>query len=91
MSNGLLGEIGRDSKGAPLRVVSAKMTGAADGFWYARADSGIKSLKDARGKSIASPPEIGVVQVILQREGIVQHNLPKPGNSMILRILTPPL
>jgi NitT/TauT family transport system substrate-binding protein len=53
MSNGLLGVIGRYSKGAPLRVVSAEMTGAADAFWYARADSGIKSLKDARGKSIA--------------------------------------
>jgi NitT/TauT family transport system substrate-binding protein len=41
MSNGLLGVIGRYSRGAPLRVVSAEMTGAADAFWYARADSDI--------------------------------------------------
>jgi hypothetical protein len=53
MSNGLLGEVGRYSKGALLRVVSAEITGAADAFWHARTDSGIKSLKDARGKSIA--------------------------------------
>ena len=53
MSNGLLGVIGRYSKGAPLRVISAEMTGATDAFWYARTDSGIKSLKDADGKSIA--------------------------------------
>lgn len=53
MSNGLLGVIGRYSKGASLRVISAEMTGATDAFWYARSDSGIKSLKDADGKSIA--------------------------------------
>jgi NitT/TauT family transport system substrate-binding protein len=53
MSNGLLGVIGRYTKGAPLRVVSAQMTGASDAFWYARADSGIKSLKEAEGKTIA--------------------------------------
>ena len=53
MSNGLLGVIGRYSKGAPIRVVSAEMTGASDAFWYATAESGIRSLKDAAGKSIA--------------------------------------
>jgi NitT/TauT family transport system substrate-binding protein len=53
MSNGLLGVIGRYAKGASLRVISAEMTGASDAFWYARPDSGIKSLKDAQDKSIA--------------------------------------
>lgn len=53
MSNGLVGVIGRYAKGAPLRVVSSEMTGATDAFWYAVAGSGIKSLKDAQGKSIA--------------------------------------
>jgi NitT/TauT family transport system substrate-binding protein len=51
MSNGLLGVIGRYSRGAPLRVVSAEMTGVADLVRSRR--RGIKSLKDARGKSIA--------------------------------------
>ncbi|MDT2021851.1 ABC transporter substrate-binding protein [Methylocella sp. CPCC 101449] len=53
MSNGLLGVVGRYAKGAPLRVIAAEFTGGSDAFWYARADSGIKSLKDAQGKSIA--------------------------------------
>jgi len=53
MSNGLLGVVGRYSKGAPIRVVSAEMTGASDAFWYATAESGIRSLKDAAGKTIA--------------------------------------
>jgi NitT/TauT family transport system substrate-binding protein len=53
MSNGLLGTIGAYSKGAPIRVVSAQMTGAHELYWYVRADSKIRSLKDAGGKTIA--------------------------------------
>ncbi|MDF2114955.1 ABC transporter substrate-binding protein [Roseiarcaceae bacterium H3SJ34-1] len=52
MSNGLLGVIGRYAKGAPIRVISAEFTGGSDAFWYARADSGIKSFKDTNGKTI---------------------------------------
>ena len=44
MSNGILGVIGAFSKGAPVRVISAEGTGAADAFWYARTESGIKSF-----------------------------------------------
>jgi NitT/TauT family transport system substrate-binding protein len=47
MSNGLLGAIGAYSKGAPIRAISAQMTGANELFWYVRADSKIRSLKDA--------------------------------------------
>jgi NitT/TauT family transport system substrate-binding protein len=49
---GTLGAIGYYAKGAPIRIVAAEATGAAD-YWYAKSDSGIKSLKDAKGKSIA--------------------------------------
>ena len=49
---GTLGAIGYYAKGAPVRIVAAEATGAAD-YWYAKADSGIKTLKDATGKSIA--------------------------------------
>ncbi len=49
---GTLGAIGYFSKGAPIRIVAAQATGAAD-YWYAKTDSGIKSLKDAKGKTIA--------------------------------------
>src|SRR5215468_6641766 len=47
MSNGLLGTVGAFSKGAPIRAISAQMTGAHELFWYVKADSKIRSLKDA--------------------------------------------
>jgi len=53
MSNGLLGTIGAYTKGAPIRVISAQMTGANELFWYVRADSKVRNLKEADGKSIA--------------------------------------
>jgi ABC-type nitrate/sulfonate/bicarbonate transport system substrate-binding protein len=49
---GTLGAIGAFSKGAPIRIIAAEATGAAD-FWYAKATSGIKSLKDTDGKTMA--------------------------------------
>lgn len=35
------------SKGAPLRILAPMFTGTGDLFWYVKADSKIKSLKDA--------------------------------------------
>ncbi len=49
---GIYGVLGAFSKGAPVRIVGAQATGAAD-FWYAKKESGIKSLKDANGKTLA--------------------------------------
>lgn len=51
---GTLGAIGYFAKGAPIRIVAAQATGAAD-YWYAK-DPAIESLKDpaqSKGKSIA--------------------------------------
>jgi NitT/TauT family transport system substrate-binding protein len=56
MSNGILGAIGTYVKGGdatPYRIISAEMTGAHELFWWVKADSPIKSLKDADGKTIA--------------------------------------
>ena len=53
ISIGSLSAMSAFSKGAPIRIIGAEMTGAADLFWYVKADSPIKSLKDAEGKSIA--------------------------------------
>jgi len=39
-------------KGVPARIVAAEATGAAD-YWYARADSPIRSMKDTAGKTVA--------------------------------------
>jgi NitT/TauT family transport system substrate-binding protein len=67
MSNGILGVIGAFSKGAPVRVISAEGTGAADAFWYARTESGIKSLKDTSGKTVAfSSPGSSTNLILLQ-------------------------
>ena len=40
------------ARGAPLRIIAAEATGAAD-FWYVRAESPIKSFKDTDDKTIA--------------------------------------
>ena len=50
---GIMGVLSAFSKGAPVRVIGAETTGAADLFWYVRADSPIKNLKDTDGKTIA--------------------------------------
>src|SRR5205085_745660 len=50
---GIMGVLSAYSKGAPVRVIGAETTGAADLFWYVKTDSPIKTLKDADGKTIA--------------------------------------
>jgi len=49
---GIMGVLGAYSKGAPVRILGAQATGAAD-FWYAKTDSGIAKLQDTDGKTIA--------------------------------------
>ena len=49
---GVMGVLSAFSKGAPVRILGAQATGAAD-FWYAKSDSGIKSIKDTDGKTLA--------------------------------------
>jgi NitT/TauT family transport system substrate-binding protein len=48
---GTLGAIAAYAKGAPVRIVGAQATGAAD-YWYAK-DPDIKTLKDTNGHTIA--------------------------------------
>ncbi|HEY3555616.1 MAG TPA: ABC transporter substrate-binding protein [Casimicrobiaceae bacterium] len=50
---GVMGARSAYAKGAPVRIIGAETTGAKDLFWYVRADSPIKSLKDTAGKTIA--------------------------------------
>src|SRR6266550_1784527 len=50
---GIMGVLSASSKGAPVRIIGAETTGAADLFWYAAATSPIKSLKDTDGKTLA--------------------------------------
>src|SRR5215831_52768 len=48
---GTLGAMAAFSKGAPVRIVGAQATGAAD-YWYAK-NPAIKTLKDTNGHTIA--------------------------------------
>ena len=50
---GIMGVLSAYSKGAPVRIIGAETTGAADLFWYVPSPSPIKSLKDTDGKTIA--------------------------------------
>ena len=54
LSNGTLGVVGAFVKGAPIKIISAEMTGATEIFWWVKADSPYKTLKDVpEGKTIA--------------------------------------
>ncbi|HEY3224819.1 MAG TPA: ABC transporter substrate-binding protein [Pseudolabrys sp.] len=50
---GVMGVLSAYSKGAPVRVIGAETTGAKDLYWYVKADSPIKALKDTDDKIIA--------------------------------------
>jgi NitT/TauT family transport system substrate-binding protein len=52
ISIGTLGALGAYAKGAPIRALGSSMVGPYE-FWYVRADSPIKSFKDAAGKTVA--------------------------------------
>jgi NitT/TauT family transport system substrate-binding protein len=47
---GTLGAISAFAKGAPVRIIGAQATGAAD-YWYAKTSSPIKALKDTTDKN----------------------------------------
>src|SRR5436853_7808781 len=68
---GVMGVLGAFSKGAPVRVISAETTGAGDLYWYVKADSPIKSLKDTDGKTLAystnGSSTHGIVQAFMQQ------------------------
>ena len=50
---GVMGVLSAYSKGAPVRVIGAETTGAGDLYWYVKADSAIKTLKDTDDKILA--------------------------------------
>ena len=53
VSVGTMSAIAAFSKGAPIRIIGAEITGAGDLYWYVKADSPIKTLADAGGKTIS--------------------------------------
>src|SRR5437016_7509971 len=67
MTNGILGVVAAYAKGMPVKIISAEATGAPDAFWYARPESGIKSLADTNSKTVAfSSPGSSTNLILLQ-------------------------
>ncbi len=69
---GTLGAMAAYSKGAPVRIIGAQATGAAD-YWYSK-NPAIKSLKDTAGKTIAFSSNGSSTQSIV-RAFISEFNL----------------
>jgi NitT/TauT family transport system substrate-binding protein len=71
---GIMGVLSAFSKGAPVRVIGAETTGASDLYWYVKADSPIKSLKDTAGKSLAystnGSSTHGIVTAFMKQYGL---------------------
>jgi len=71
---GVMGVLGAYSKGAPVRVIGAETTGAGDLYWYVKADSPIKSLKDTEGKTISystnGSSTHGIVSAFMKQYGL---------------------
>ena len=67
MTNGILGVVAAYAKGMPVKIISAEATGAAEAFWYARPESGIKRLADTNGRTVAfSSPGSSTNLIVLQ-------------------------
>jgi NitT/TauT family transport system substrate-binding protein len=79
VATGYMGMLSAFTKGAPVRIISAEATGAPDMFWYAKASSGIKSLKDMHGKTIgfSNPGSSSnlILQTLLQENGVTDAKM----------------
>lgn len=71
---GIMGVLGAYAKGAPVRVIGAETTGAADLYWYVKADSPIKTLKDTDGRTLAystnGSSTHGIVSAFMKQYGL---------------------
>ena len=71
---GVMGVLSAYSKGAPVRIIGAEITGAGDLYWYVKADSPIRTLNDTNGKSIAystnGSSTHGVVTAFIKQYGV---------------------
>ncbi|ARP98662.1 ABC transporter substrate-binding protein [Pseudorhodoplanes sinuspersici] len=71
---GIMGVLSAYAKGAPVRVIGAETTGAADLYWYVKADSPIKTLKDTAGRTLAystnGSSTHGIVSAFMKQYGL---------------------
>ena len=54
------------AKGSPVRIISSEITGSPDIFWYVRADSPYRAIKDLDGKSVGYSRPGSSTHMILQ-------------------------
>jgi NitT/TauT family transport system substrate-binding protein len=81
---GTLGAMSAFSKGAPVRIIGAEATGAAD-YWFVKASSPIKTLKDLNGHTIAystsgSSTE-SIVRAFIKENGLTTAKAMPTGNG----------
>jgi NitT/TauT family transport system substrate-binding protein len=62
---GTQGAMSAYAKGAPVRIIGAEATGAAD-YWYARTSSNIKTLADTNDRTIAFSTQGSSTQAIVR-------------------------
>ncbi|CAN7569600.1 ABC transporter substrate-binding protein [Bosea sp. LjRoot9] len=74
VAGGIMGAMSAFSKGAPVRIMGAETTGGQDLFWYVKAESPIKALKDFDGKTVAystnGSSTHGVVNAFVKENGL---------------------
>jgi NitT/TauT family transport system substrate-binding protein len=76
--------LGAFSKGAPVRIVAGVMTGANDLFWYVRADSPLKSMREANGKAVGystNGSSTNMIVLAFQKNFDVKFNLVAAGSA----------
>jgi NitT/TauT family transport system substrate-binding protein len=85
---GTLGAIAAYAKGAPVRIIGAQATGAAD-YWYVKASSPIKTLKDTTDANTIAYSTNGsstnsVVRAFINEFGIKAKPMPTGNPSSTL-------
>jgi NitT/TauT family transport system substrate-binding protein len=74
VAGGIMGALSAFSKGAPIRIIGAETTGGQDLFWYVKADSPIKTLKDFNDRTVAystnGSSTHGVVNAFVKENGL---------------------
>lgn len=74
VAGGIMGALSAFSKGAPVRIIGAETTGGQDLYWYVKADSPVKTLKDFDGRTVAystnGSSTHGVVNAFVSENGI---------------------
>lgn len=72
---GMLGVLGAAGKGAPVRIIGAETTGAADLYWYVPADSPLKSVTELGDKTVAFST-VGSSTDTVGRMAMAQYGVP---------------